>query len=100
MKVIKLYAWEPPFIKKVGEVREKELCLLKKVNLLRAGFYATWMAAPKLMTIIIFTLYTTFKPGHQLSPTVAFVSLSLIERCRNGLDHLPYSITDIVEVIS
>lgn len=36
IKVIKLYAWEPPMKEVVERIRYKELCLIRKVGLTRA----------------------------------------------------------------
>lgn len=44
-QVIKLYGWEPMFIKKISEVREKELRLLFKYAVLDAVESFAWLAA-------------------------------------------------------
>ena len=36
MKVIKLYAWEPPFLKKIRNIRKNELNIQKRVAYLTA----------------------------------------------------------------
>jgi ABC-type bacteriocin/lantibiotic exporter with double-glycine peptidase domain len=36
IKVIKLYAWESPFLKKIDDIREKELSTLKSIGYLSA----------------------------------------------------------------
>ena len=39
IKIIKLYGWEPSFEKQVGDIRDKELSILKKMAYLSAGKY-------------------------------------------------------------
>jgi hypothetical protein len=39
IKIIKLYGWEPSFEKQVGDIRDKELSILKKMAYLSAGNY-------------------------------------------------------------
>ncbi|EEC16795.1 hypothetical protein IscW_ISCW012192, partial [Ixodes scapularis] len=44
--VIKLNAWEPPFIEKVKKVRTKELSSLRKYSLLQSAFGFIWAITP------------------------------------------------------
>jgi ATP-binding cassette subfamily C (CFTR/MRP) protein 1 len=37
IKVIKLYAWEIPFKRRINEIRENELVMLKKIGYLSAA---------------------------------------------------------------
>ena len=48
--------------------------------------------------VVIFAIYTASQPDHTLSPGVAFVSLTLLNSLRNGLNHIPHSISFAVEV--
>ncbi|TWW64338.1 Multidrug resistance-associated protein 1 ATP-binding cassette sub-family C member 1 [Takifugu flavidus] len=48
IKVLKLYAWELAFKDKVSEIREHELCVLKKAAYLGAMSTFTWVCAPFL----------------------------------------------------
>ena len=72
--------------------------MLKRTSMLSAGFISLWQAMPVLSTFITFSIYTANQPDHFLAPTVAFVSLTLFDRLRNGLNHLPHSIVYVVEV--
>lgn len=64
-----------------------------------AGFIALWQAMPILATIITFAIYVVNQPEHYLAPTVAFVALTLFDRVKNGLNHVPHSIAYVIEVI-
>lgn len=50
IKVLKLYAWELAFKDKVSEIRERELCVLKKAAYLGAMSTFTWVCAPFLVS--------------------------------------------------
>ena len=45
IKIIKLYGWEPSFEKQVGDIRDKELSILKKMAYLSAGKYIKYYPA-------------------------------------------------------
>nr|XP_014351311.1 PREDICTED: canalicular multispecific organic anion transporter 2 [Latimeria chalumnae] len=53
IKVLKLYAWEPSFLKKVQEVRKNELKVLKKSAYLNAVSTFAWSSAPFLRFILL-----------------------------------------------
>ena len=56
IKVIKLYAWEDHFQKDVGNIRKKELSILKKTAYLNIGGSFSWQCAP-FMVIILLAVY-------------------------------------------
>ena len=55
IKVLKLYAWEIPFMKRVKEIRNKEIKYIKYGALLWALLSFTWSMSPFLITIGCFT---------------------------------------------
>jgi ATP-binding cassette, subfamily C (CFTR/MRP), member 1 len=62
MKVIKLYAWEGPFIQSILAVREKELYTLKRMAYLQALSSFTWSCTPFLVSFTTFALYSWISP--------------------------------------
>ena len=66
IKVVKLYAWEKPFIEKVKAIRSNEIETLKKLALTRAlnSFLGTF--GPFLVTICVFILYIYIDASHTL----------------------------------
>ena len=122
VKIVKLYAWETPFIDRITEViycyyccfvhtymntiwhlflqhnsqiRNNELKVLKSTAYLNAVSSFSWTAAPFIVSLVTFVCYTT--TGHDLTPEKAFVSLSLFNLLRFPLAMLPYMITSLVE---
>jgi ABC-type multidrug transport system fused ATPase/permease subunit len=58
MKVIKLYAWEQPFIQQILGVREKELSTLKRIAYLQSLSSFTWSCTPFLVSFTTFGIYS------------------------------------------
>lgn len=52
MKVIKLYAWEPPMEKVIENLRKQELTLVRKAGLVRAMADAFNTASPFLVSYL------------------------------------------------
>lgn len=99
IKVLKLYAWEPSFEKRVLEVRDKEIKALRSAAFLGAGFSFIWTSAPFLVALVSFASYVLSDPEHVLDPQRAFVSLSLFNILRAPFAMLPMMITSLVQTI-
>lgn len=57
IKVLKLYAWEPSFAKKVLEIRKNELRVLRKSAYLNALSTFAWVSAPFMVSSILIPFY-------------------------------------------
>ena len=57
MKVLKLYAWEPTFEKKVLGIRAREISALKKSAYLNAFTTFLWTCAPFLVALVTFATF-------------------------------------------
>ncbi|XP_055866421.1 multidrug resistance-associated protein 1-like isoform X2 [Biomphalaria glabrata] len=97
IKVLKLYAWETSFQKKVEEIRDKELELLKKTAYLNAFSTFCWTTAPYMVTLATFATYVQVSDTHQLDATKAFVALSLFNILRFPINLLPMMVSFIVQ---
>lgn len=51
MKVLKLYAWEPPFEEEITKIRNQELKVLRRASYLNAFSSFTWICAPFLVSL-------------------------------------------------
>lgn len=49
IKVLKLYAWETAFIRRINGIRDKELKCLRKKAIISSISSATWTFAPILV---------------------------------------------------
>ncbi|KAI1717212.1 ABC transporter transmembrane region domain-containing protein [Ditylenchus destructor] len=82
IRVIKLYAWEVPMMNMIDEVRHREVRLIRQTYLLRICTEVLNISSPFLVAIATFALYTLSSPDHQLTPQIAFVSLTLFNQLR------------------
>ncbi|XP_067673483.1 multidrug resistance-associated protein 1-like isoform X3 [Haliotis asinina] len=97
IKVLKLYAWEPSFQKKILEIRSKELEVLKKSSYLQAVSSFTWTTAPFMVSLTTFAVYVMSDSNNVLDAEKAFVALSLFNILRFPLSMLPQVITNFVQ---
>ncbi|KAJ1525343.1 hypothetical protein ONE63_010161 [Megalurothrips usitatus] len=97
IKVLKLYAWEPPFGEKINRIRSKEMEVLKKTAYLQAGISFAFTVAPFLVTLTSFATYVLLDKNNVLDAGTAFVSLSLFNILRMPLAMLPMVIMIVVQ---
>jgi ATP-binding cassette, subfamily C (CFTR/MRP), member 1 len=95
IRAIKIYTWEMPFLKKVLEIRHKELQLVKVSLLLRNGTNAVSMALPIYASILAFITYSA--TGHPLQVGNIFSSLTLFNSMRLPLQFLPRVISSTID---
>ncbi|KAK0395659.1 hypothetical protein QR680_001380 [Steinernema hermaphroditum] len=100
IKVIKLYAWEPPMEEMVESIRKQELDLLKKGTLVRSVVDVFNTASPFLVAILTFATYTLSNPQeHILTAQIAFVSLTLFNQLRSPMTMIGLLIAQTVQAV-
>lgn len=97
IKILKLYAWEPSFQALVGDIRKKEVQILKQMGYLAAGTSFIWSCAPFVVSLVTFATYVLSDPANVLDSEKAFVSLSLFNILRFPLSMLPMMIMNAVQ---
>ncbi|KJE98072.1 multidrug resistance-associated protein 3, variant [Capsaspora owczarzaki ATCC 30864] len=95
IKVLKLYAWESPFMLMVKVVRDRELKVLKTTSYLNAFAAFAWTCTPFLVSLATFITYTT--TGNDLTAEKAFVALALFNLLQFPLSMLPFLLSSVVE---
>uniref|UniRef100_A0A914WXI5 ABC-type glutathione-S-conjugate transporter n=1 Tax=Plectus sambesii TaxID=2011161 RepID=A0A914WXI5_9BILA len=91
MKVLKLYAWEPSMEKLVSDIREKEMREHKYQIYTNIVQDASYYCTPFFASIAAFAAYTMVGSGdHLLTPSKAFVSLTLFNMMRWPLASMPH----------
>lgn len=98
IKVIKLYAWEPPMEKVIEELREKELGLIRKAAFLRTFSDMLNSASPFLVAFSTFATFIFIDPKNVLTPEIAFVSLTLLNQLNSPMSQIAELITQTVQV--
>ncbi|KAL5018705.1 hypothetical protein ScPMuIL_004427, partial [Solemya velum] len=97
IKVLKLYAWEPSFEKKILGIRNEELLVLKRAAYLNACNSFTWSCAPVLVSLTTFAVYVLSDVKNVLDAEKAFVSLSLFNILRFPVAIFPQIISQLVQ---
>ncbi|GBN94596.1 Multidrug resistance-associated protein 1, partial [Araneus ventricosus] len=97
IKILKLYAWEIPFAGRVSKARNDE------IKLIRYSFFTyivtnfIYFCAPFMVSIAAFATYLLTDRNNVLSPTKAFVTLTLMDQLRYALFELPDAIADLIQ---
>jgi len=101
IKVIKLYAWEPPMEKVITKLRNKELSLIRKSAFLRTLSDMLNSAVPFLVALSTFATYVLIDPEKNLlTPEIAFVSLTLFNQLRQPMSTVADLISQTVQVLT
>ncbi|KAK4049155.1 hypothetical protein OIV83_004300 [Microbotryomycetes sp. JL201] len=98
IKVIKMFAWEVPYMAKVHSLRKKELFGIRQLLVIRAFTQAIAMSIPTLAAVVVFATYSA--TGHRQSPAEIWTSLSLLNLLRMPLMLLPNSLSAITDAHS
>ncbi|KAI9439890.1 ABC transporter [Lactarius indigo] len=95
IKLIKFFAWEVPFLKRVAGFRKHEMSYIRTLLLVRAANIAMFISTPALASVVAFLVYAG--SGHQLKPAVIFSSLTWFQLLRLPLMMLPLSLSTIAD---
>ncbi|XP_067948318.1 multidrug resistance-associated protein 1-like isoform X2 [Watersipora subatra] len=96
IKVIKLYAWEPSFEEKISAIRAEEIKNITAYwNSLIVQFFII-TALLYTVTTVIYTMYVIIEPDHILTPTAAYVTLTLFNILGTALLNIPLALSSTV----
>ncbi|CAG8566074.1 12436_t:CDS:2 [Acaulospora colombiana] len=98
IRMIKFFAWEKNWEKRVLDARRTELKQLRYNFIYLALLDLLWMASPIFVTIISFLYYTKIQ-GNQLTAAVAFTSIAIFNELRFALNVLPELFVDAVQAL-
>jgi ATP-binding cassette subfamily C (CFTR/MRP) protein 1 len=98
IKLVKLYAWEDFFSKRVKKIRLKEVALITGGASIKIINLAIVYGVPPLIALCIFAVYVV-RVG-KLTPTVAFTTLSLFNTLRFPIVVFPRSLRGFAEFIA
>ena len=82
----------------MGQIRSKEIDILKKAKYMEVGSSFLWICAPYLVSLATFATYVLSDENNILDSQKAFVSLALFNILQMPLTILPMMITFIVQV--
>jgi len=95
MKVVKLQAWEGPFIDRITNLRDAELKDLFNYIVAQCASVMLWSAVPLTVSLSTFAAYVF--SGNDLDVATALTSVALFDILRFPLFMLPQIINRIVE---
>uniref|UniRef100_A0A1J3J339 ABC-type xenobiotic transporter n=7 Tax=Noccaea caerulescens TaxID=107243 RepID=A0A1J3J339_NOCCA len=94
MDTIKCYAWEKSFESRIQGIRNEELSWFRKAQLLSAFNSFILNSIPVVVTVVSFGVFVLL--GGDLTPAIAFSSLSLFAVLRSPLNSLPDLLNQVV----
>ncbi|XP_066478250.1 ATP-binding cassette sub-family C member 2 [Tiliqua scincoides] len=98
IKILKLFAWEPSFEKRIGKIRGRELKgLLRFANLQSISIFV-FSCAPFLVSVVTFAVYVMVDENNILDAQKAFTSISLFNVLRFPLAMLPMTLSSLVQI--
>ncbi|XP_066475389.1 multidrug resistance-associated protein 1-like [Tiliqua scincoides] len=97
IKILKLYAWEPSYQKKVSEIREREIDVLRLSGYLTTFSMLALTCIPFLVSLATFGVYFLLDDENILTPAKVFTSITLFNILRLPLFDLPMVISAIAQ---
>ncbi|XP_040061761.2 multidrug resistance-associated protein 1-like [Ixodes scapularis] len=97
IKILKLFAWENPFMEKISSIRSEEMELLKKYSYLTAFSCFCMTCSSVLVALTSFVTYVLISDKNILDPTTAFVSLTLFNQMRYSMFLIPDFISNAIQ---
>ena len=98
IQVLKMFAWEMPFMKRISDIREREVDMLRKSSKMYAFSNCTFSCSPIVVTVMVFGMYLLIDSEHVLTAEKIFVSLSLFSILRVPLELFPVVMFDNIRI--
>ncbi|KAF9906098.1 hypothetical protein EC991_000965 [Linnemannia zychae] len=103
IKIVKLYAWEDAFLKRILEVRNVELGVLRHIGVLYAVMSIVFNSSTLIICLVTLSVYakwggSEFTPG-TLTPQIVFVSMTLFALLKLPIASLTETTTATVTLI-
>ena len=99
MRVLKLYAWEKPFMGKINDSRGKEIKSIKENALLQALLWITYTGAPLVVTIATFIVYIFSDPNNVLTAEKVFGTVAVFNVVRIPMNQFPRFLMEAVKLL-
>ncbi|KAF9184642.1 Multidrug resistance-associated protein 1 [Haplosporangium sp. Z 11] len=103
IKVVKLYAWENAFLKKILAIRNLELEVVRRIGITTAIMSIVNTSATLIVSLVTLTVYATWGgPNYtpaELTPQVVFVSMTLFAMLKTPISSLTETTTATVNII-
>ncbi|XP_039243861.1 multidrug resistance-associated protein 1-like [Pipra filicauda] len=97
IKILKLYAWEPAYQRKILSIREREMDVLKSSGYLTAYSMLTLTCIPFMVLLATFGAFFHLDKENVLTAAKVFTSISLFNILRHPLFDLPSVISAVAQ---
>ncbi|XP_047908890.1 multidrug resistance-associated protein 1 isoform X5 [Anser cygnoides] len=97
IKILKLHAWEPAYQRKVTNIREREVGVLKSSGYLTTYSMLTLTCIPFMVSLATFGVFFYLDKDNVLTATKVFTSITLFNILRLPLFDLPSVISAVVQ---
>uniref|UniRef100_A0A8C3B5A1 Multidrug resistance-associated protein 1-like n=1 Tax=Cairina moschata TaxID=8855 RepID=A0A8C3B5A1_CAIMO len=97
IKILKLYAWEPSYQRKVMNIREREVDVLKSSGYLTTYSMLTLTCIPFMVSLATFGVFFYLDKENVLTATKVFTSITLFNILRLPLFDLPSVISAVAQ---
>ncbi|KAI9485985.1 MAG: P-loop containing nucleoside triphosphate hydrolase protein [Benjaminiella poitrasii] len=94
IRIVKFFAWESEFKKRIVEARDNELGAIRSRLMTFMWMINSWFFIPILIMVTTFYIYTQ---GNVLTASVAFTALALFNNFRAALDEFPLLISFLIQ---
>jgi len=98
IKVLKLYAWEKPFMTRIRQCRNREIQCLKRSAILNALLWITYTGAPLVVTLVTFTIYVFSDDKNVLTAEKVFGTVALFNVVRIPMNQFPRFLMEAVKL--
>jgi ABC-type multidrug transport system fused ATPase/permease subunit len=98
IRIVKFYAWEPLFVRRIEAKREEQLNTLLKRKMCGVGTLVLSLSAPSVITVTGFGLFTLWSTT-PLTPSVAFSVLALFNILRGPMVIVPLAINYLINAV-
>ncbi|XP_071328193.1 multidrug resistance-associated protein 1-like isoform X2 [Trachinotus anak] len=99
VKILKFYAWEEAFLRRVGILRDGELKALKKSQILYTVSLASFNSSSFLIALSLFGVYVLIDEQNVLDAQKIFVSIALINILKTPLSQLPFTMNTTMQAV-
>ncbi|KAL4216369.1 hypothetical protein ACF0H5_024096 [Mactra antiquata] len=97
IKVLKMYAWEPSFMKRIQAIRESEIKCLWKYALYAATTVVFAVHSPFMINFTLIMIYVLTSPTHTLGAEQAITALSIVNILRFPIALCPFLVNGAVQ---
>lgn len=94
IRIVKFFAWEKEFRKRVTEARTEELKAIRGRLFMFLYMMCCWFLIPVFIMVVVFYTYTR---NHELTASTAFTAVALFNTFRAALDELPLLLTWLLQ---